>query len=251
MKGVKNMKIGAFLALLLVVCIAQGREFRTWTLADGTVFEAKYLFVVAKKVAMENRDGKQKKIALDRFSGADIELFELDPPPDLKISFRQKSSKMQYSDRFVLVAMPVISLYTFGVRVEKRSAGEYNHELTVEYFSIAAQRGFNDKYILVDYQTASFLPSKENNFSMEVWSPRVVNLDKHSWEWEHPIKPRGEKYKSYLIIITDKRGKVIAQKTPNKWLFENVEDLRKLSIGNYMDDTCKRVYPGRPKALWY
>lgn len=251
MKGLKKMKLVVLFAILLGACIAQGRELKTWTLEDGTAFEAKYLFIVAKKVVMESRAGKQEKIALERFSATDIEFFELESPPELKISFRQKSSKMQYSDRFVLVAMPVISLYTFGVRVEKRSAGEYNHELTVEYFSIAAQRGFNNKYILVDHQTVSFIPSKENKFSLEIWSPRVVSLDKHSWEWEHPIKPRGEKYKSYLIIITDKRGKVIAQKTPNKWLLENVEDLRKLSIGNYMNDTCKRVYPGRPKALWY
>jgi len=97
-------------------------------------------------VVMENHAGKQEKIALDRFSAADIEFFELESLPELRISFRKKSSKLQYSDRFELVAMPVISHYTFGARVEKRSAGDYNHELTVEYFSIAAQRGFNNKY---------------------------------------------------------------------------------------------------------
>lgn len=245
------MKLGILFALLFVACIAQSRELQTWVLADGTEFEAKYVVVIAKEVVMENRAGKQVKIALDRFSNADIEFFELDPPPEFNISFRQKSSKLQYSDRFALVAMPVITHYTFGVRLEKRSAGEYNHEVTVEYFSIAAQRGFNNKYILVDHQTFQFLPSKENDYLMEIWSPRVVALDKYSWEWDHPIKPRGEKYESYLIIITDKRGKVIAQKTPNKWLLENAENLRKLTVGNYMNDTCKRVYPGRPKSLWY
>ena len=62
---------------------------------------------------------------------------------------------------------------------------------------------------------------------------------------------RGKKYDTYLIILTDKRGKVIAMKTPSKWLLENLENLKNLPVGSFMDKTCTRVYPGRPKAELY
>lgn len=246
MKGLSRMKIGVLWVLVFIAGVSGGAEMRTWTLADGTVFEAKYKAVVSNNVIMEGPNKEQEKIAMGRFSAADIEFFELENPPEFRISFRKKSSQLQYSSRFILSQMPVIIQYTFGARLEQRSAGKYNHELTVEFFAIATQRGHNNKFILMDRQSRPFTPSKENNFSLEFWSSRIAEMDEYTF---NDLDPRGKKYDGFLIIVTDKRGKVIATKTANKWLLENIETLRERGIGNYMDNTCKRVHPGRPFAV--
>lgn len=62
---------------------------------------------------------------------------------------------------------------------------------------------------------------------------------------------RGEKYYSYVVVVTDARGKVVMLKTPANWLRENLGNLRKLSVGNYMDKTRTRTFPTRPKTLVY
>ena len=59
----------------------------------------------------------------------------------------------------------------------------------------------------------------------------------------------GEKYASYLVVVTDKRGLVIDYKTSKDWLFENLASLRRLSVGNYMDKSCHRTYPEPIKEL--
>ena len=40
-------------------------------------------------------------------------------------------------------------------------------------------------------------------------------------------------------------------KASNHWLWENIENLKKLPVGSYMDKTCTRVYPTRPKSNRY
>jgi len=53
---------------------------------------------------------------------------------------------------------------------------------------------------------------------------------------------------SYLVTVTDEREKIIAYQTPNKWLFENLENLKNLPVGTYMDKTCTHPHPTQPKA---
>ncbi|MCK4563487.1 MAG: hypothetical protein KAU94_02295 [Verrucomicrobia bacterium] len=224
---------------------------RSWTLVDGQTFEARYLSVLGRNVLMENGKGTQKKIALEQFSADDREFFELENPPEFKMGIRKKSKLRQFSSRFgprSIDGIPVVQLYTFGARVEKRSAGDYNHEVNIEIFVIGAQLRHNNKYILLDRQTSSFVPSKENKHSHEFWGPKTVRVEEYAINY---YESRGKKYDTYLIILTDKRGKVIATKTPSKWLLENLENLKNLPVGSFMDTTCTRVYPGRPKAELY
>lgn len=237
------MKCVVLWVLLLSVCSYGAYEIKTWTLMDGSTFEARYKTTVGGNVIMENQKGAQKKVPLDRFTPDDIEFFELENPPEFKLNFKNKSTQLQYDTRYELRYMPVILLYEYGASAEKRSAGKYDHEVTIEFFAIAAQRGHNHKFVLVDRQSASFVPSKENDYKLEFWSPRIVEIDEYSF---NNLASRGKKDSAFLIIVKDKRGKVIATKASKDWLLENVEELRKRSIGNFIDETCQRVYPGRP-----
>ena len=54
--------------------------------------------------------------------------------------------------------MPRVNDFTFGAKMKQASAGSYNHELTMEFFAIAKEL-IGDKYILVDRQSSTFIPS--------------------------------------------------------------------------------------------
>ena len=58
---------------------------------------------------------------------------------------------------------------------------------------------------------------------------------------------RGTRPDGNLVTITDSRGQVIQYKASNAWLWENIENLKKLPGGAYMDKTCTRAYPTSPK----
>lgn len=248
MERLIGIRVGMIWGLLFVASVFGEEEIRTWTLMDGQTVEAKYKTLMGKTVILENDKKKQTKVDLARFTPDDREFIELENPPTFKIDIRKKSKLQAYSDRFDTTSLPVVQLFTFGVRAKQRSAGNYNHELTIEFFVIAAQRHHNNKFILVDHQTTSFTPSNENNRSHEFWSPRIAKLEEYAIR---SYETRGKKYDTFLILIADKRGKVIMTRTPNKWVLENLDNLRELSIGNFMDTTCTRVYPGRPRAELY
>ncbi len=245
------MKIGIVWVFLFAASISGAAEIRTWTLTDGQTFEARYKALMGRTVVLEDGKKKQVKFELVRFAPDDREFIELENPPKFKIDFRKQSKLRQVSTRFgerSLANMPVVNFFTFGIRLDQTSAGAYNHEVNIEFFAIGAQRRQNNKYILLDHQTSSFVPSKENKRSCEFWSPRVVSLEEYSVAGG---PTRGKKYDTYLIILTDKNGKVIEAKSEKKWPLANIEALRKLSVGSFMDTTCARVYPGRPKPLLY
>jgi hypothetical protein len=60
---------------------------------------------------------------------------------------------------------------------------------------------------------------------------------------------RGEIYYGYLVVITDLRGEIVAIRSSKKWFEEHLENLRKLRVGNFFDEECKRCFPGRPDPL--
>ena len=251
MESLTRIQVGVLSVFLFVACAFGADETPTWTLLDGSTFEATYKALMGRTVVMENSKGKQVKFPLNQFSAEDRERIELKNPPQFKIGFRKKSKLRQVSTRFdekSLKGIPVVNYFTFGARVEQRSAGAYNHEVNIEFFAIGAQRHHNNKYILLDHQITSFTPTDENKRSFEFWSPRTVELEEYSI---YSYETRGKKYDTYLIILTDKNGEVIETKSEKKWPLENLENLRKLTIGSFMDDTCVRVYPGRPKAELY
>jgi hypothetical protein len=62
---------------------------------------------------------------------------------------------------------------------------------------------------------------------------------------------RGDKFSENLVIITDERGEIVAHSSSAKWLWDNLENLKKMPVGRYMDKTCTRIIPSGPKATRY
>ena len=221
---------------------------RSWTLKDGKTMEAEFAVVVGGQAVLKTARGKTRKIPLARFSKADQEYIELARPPKFNIDFSKKSSmRMVPPGRYSGTAEVRLYDYTFSARLKQISAGEYNHELTVEFFAIGSElRSNSNNYILLDRQKATFTPAKEPGRSFEFSGKPILLCNSILYS-----QRLGEKYSTYLITVTDERGKIIQYASPNKWLFENLENLKKLPVGKCMDKTCTRTYPTQPKSWRY
>ena len=68
------------------------------------------------------------------------------------------------------------------------------------------------------------------------------------WPNSANYSERGEEYDGFVIVVKDKRGKVVAIHAQHPWLEENLANLENLKIGNYMDKNCERAYPTRPQS---
>ena len=215
---------------------------RTWTLKDGHTFEARFKTIIMGHVVLENKRGKQKKIPLARFSAADREFAELCMPPEFNIDF-SKTSSMRTVPPSNLSGweQPKLFDYTFGASLRQTSAGTYNYPLTVEYFAIGKQINSSATYILLDRKSAVFTPVGEAKDHFEFHGDPILLFD-YVFYRVH----MGQKPTSYLVTITDKRGKIIQYATPNKWLFTHLENLKKMPVGRFMDKTCTRVHPEPP-----
>jgi len=232
-------------------------EMRTWTLVDGSTFEAEVMSLAdfGKGIGMRRADGKEFKIPQDQLSKNDqdyIALQRLELDIDFSEHLDQKlfSSKLARQDRDV--RDPELRA-TFGFRIKQTSNVPVDDELIAEFYAIGKQIARGDRYILLARGKVPFRLTKENGRRFEYRMPageyaplRDIYLEDGK---QRSFGRRGRKYKGYLVTVSDKHGNIIAYRTPNKWLYENLDNLQKLPTGSFMDDECKQKYPIRPEPL--
>ena len=224
---------------------------RIWTTVSGKTAEAEYVATIGGKVTLKTAKGKQLKIPMNELSDADREFIELSNPPTFKIDFTKKSSQRYLENSPFMIwdnppPPPRVFDWTFGVKLKQMGTGVYNHELNVEMFAIGQQYLDNEKFVLLDRQTTSFTPTRENKMSHQFRSENSVELK----NYELKEMTRGYKIKGHLILVTDSLGKIIQHDASNEWFYEKREKLQKLQAGSFFDNTGNRVYPTGPKRYY-
>jgi hypothetical protein len=196
---------------------------------------------------LKSARGDIKKVPMNQFSEEDLRHITMLTPPEFNVEFQKTVDQATFnSNDETGQERPPEDRCHYGVEIRQAGSQEYNHRIDAEIFAIGEER-LGDKNILLDRQTTSFTPSEQNKRSHSFMSPREVILENYVVSDE----PRGETYYGYLVILRDERGKVIKVKTSNDWLYENVDNLKKLQPGNYFDKTCTRVYPTQPPCTYY
>ncbi|MEN8254627.1 MAG: SHD1 domain-containing protein [Verrucomicrobiota bacterium] len=221
---------------------------RTWILADGRAIEAEFINIFGEKVVLKNSKGKISKIPKERLSPEDIEYVELSNPPVFDIDFSARSEQVFSIKGGGSSGETMARNYRAKVRLKQKSAGAYKHKLHVEFFAVGKEIAGN-RYILLDRQKSHFTPNAENQRSHEFSGRRVRLLDFVS-RWAAG-RHFGERGYGYLVTVTDLRGKIIGHEESNEWLYENLERLKQLPVGAYMDKNCNRVFPTSPKRTRY
>ena len=208
---------------------------RTWYSSNGKPMEAEFVAEIGGNVVLKTARGKQKKIPLAEFSEQDRRFVELASPPDFDLDVGKKirQRRLKYGGDAV-----GINEYTFTAKVQQDSPGQYRHPLKVEFFAIGSEIGAS-QYILLDRGEASFIPSEIGRGDNFEFSGRTVDLlDYNVYEMR-----RGDRYDGFLVTVTDERGEIIAHRSTPTWLFKNLDALKKLPVGSFMDKTCTRVWP--------
>lgn len=241
--------IAVILTFVLELCIFADADMRTWTFSDGKTVEAKFIALFGSKVTLESSNGVQEKVERALFSDDDQIFMELESPPRLNISFFKKTKKRVFKPYFVGMQFPDIQINTFGVSIKQ--SGSYSHELHVEFFVIGREIAGHE-YQLLDRNTSSYIPSKENGYSHQ-FSGKGVELEDYILIVAGKAygKRRGVRYAGHLILVTDSRGVLIASKATSPWFLENLEKLKKLPPGSYMDKTCNRTRPTQYRSSRY
>ncbi len=218
-------------------------SFRCWTLSNGATIEGRFKTVVANTVILETAPKKLKKISIAQLCEDDRKIVELAMPPKFNVNYSKTFSKRTVPPTHLRSGweQPKLFDYTFHVILKQISSGTYNHPLTVEYFAIGKQINSSDTYILLDRQKSTFTPVGANKTRFEMHGDPVLLFD-HVLYSIH----MGQKPFSYLVTITDERGKIIQYSTPSKWLFEHLENLKEIPVGKFMDKHCLRTHPECP-----
>jgi len=221
-------------------------KFREWTLRDNSSFKATYVSKNGSLVFFENEAGKQAKVEFSKLITSDQDFISLLKPPSFKIDF-VKSTSVRFikTTPYLDEEAPRVNDFVFSVKIKKDDIKEFNQEIFVEFFAIAKEL-IGDNYILVDRQKSSFIPTKDNNFSHDFSGPSIEFM-----EYVYDGDRRGKEYAGNLVVLYDKFGRVIDFQTSNKWLYENLENLKKIPIGRYFNKSCQRVIPTSPKAQRY
>ncbi len=222
-------------------------KMREWTMADGRTVTAELVTHIGSNVTLKNKRGKTFNIPQEQLSEKDQQFIQLAIPPKLDINF-SKSSKLRVLPftQSKPEDIPNISIYTFSTTIKKTSTKPYNHKLTAEFFAIG-QEVNNATYILLDYQKEEFILDKKTNENQFSFSGRPVEIS--DYVMGKTGQHRGDKYKGYLVVVTDSRGKIIAHKASSEKFFDMLDNLRKVPVGRHFDDNGNRVPPSRPRPF--
>ena len=242
-----NILVNAAAAADAAEPAATGRQ-RVWMLTDGQSVAAEYVCTIGDKAVLKTAAGKQLRVKVNRLSDDDRSWIELANPPELASTFTKKSSqRMIETTPYLEEVPPRLFDYVFGAKLKQTSARAYNHPLNAELFVLGRQRIDDRKYILLDHQTSSFVPGEEEGRAYSFRGPPVEIM---SYDTSQPM---GRQYSDYLLIVSDLRGEIIHYSASANWLFPNLGKLRRLTVGNFLDKTCSRVYPTGPgpRSLYY
>ncbi len=225
---------------------AEPSPFRVWTLNDGKTFEAEFISKIGDKMVFRTTKGKQVKVPASEVSAADFDYIALTRPPEFDVGIVRSSDsyKVELSsyelDRNN--TPPRVLDWTFGAKARQKGAGKYNFDLTLEYYAIGQQYLDADKYRILDHGSETFNPAEADKREFEFTGDRVARL----FDFDVDEQRRGMKLAETMVLLTDSRGEIIAHSSTANWLFDNLDELRNRRVGNYIDKTCKRVYPTGP-----
>lgn len=219
---------------------------RTWTGMDGTTLEAGYVTRMGSMVVMKTAGGEQIKIPFSELSATDQKFVELANPPEFNIEFSKKSTT---------VAPPAlspyegdqrplrISNYVFGTRLKQSSTGAYDHKLTVEYYAIGKEVDGNN-FILFERQKSGFVPSATRNGAHAFYG-ETIRVQQQALRASAVV--RGSSYGGFLVTVSDESGAIIQYQTSHEFLYENMENLKKLPLTGkvHFNKECVRVVPPR------
>lgn len=226
---------------------------RTWTLDGTETIDGEYVSMSGFDTILRTRDGKHTKVRTERLSPEDIAYIEITNPPEFKVDFAEQMSQREVAGSPHMSSPAGISVlgYVGSARVKKYGIRPYNQELRIDMYVFSKQMlTKSDIYQLSDRASMTFTPSRANDFSARLEGHYFEVATWEQYYWGGVRLNRGLRFYGYLITVTDKRGEIIAHSSTGKWLFQNVDKIRQLPVGAFLNQDCERIHPEGPPRLY-
>ena len=241
--------------LIFISCLSTlaAAEMREWTHRNGDGFSAEYERLLFDDVIVRREDGKELRIPKAELSTADREYVELRNPPALSIDFR-KSERQEFVRQSPFVDAgkypPTVLWYQFGARIRQTDSKAYSLPLKVVIYVLAQQQYDPDKkHLVTRIESPLFHLDKLEDGTFEFMDASEIRLIKYQLEaadigWS---EARGEKLSESLILVVDQAGNTVAYDSSKNWLYQNLDKLKMLPVGAWLNRTCTRVHPTPPR----
>ncbi|MDF7807200.1 SHD1 domain-containing protein [Pontiellaceae bacterium B12219] len=225
----------------------EASKMRVWTLKDGKAFEAEYISKIGDKVALRDGRGRQTKVPYSQLSQEDLDYITLTMPPKFDVGIVRSSKNFVITSSTYALdhnqVPPRVLDWKFGAKARQKGLGEYPFELKLEYYAIGQQYLDDSKYRVLDHNSATFIPSEQEEGAFDFMSDRVVQL----FDFNLIEQRRGMRLAETLVLLTDSRGEIIAHSSTANWLMDNLDELRKREVGDYINKDCKLEYATGPR----
>lgn len=218
-------------------CNARG--FRIWTGDAGQVIEARLIKLIGKTVILQRAQGGKCKVPLNRLSRDDQTYVDLFQRARFSVLFSESSVlKRMVSSPFFPTHSNVVD-HDFCARITQQQPCNQPHPLSFEFYVVARELK-GDNYILLARKTDAV----DSSIDIKQKNLLVMTIDKKSvFDEQLCGEPRENNDFLYLLVITDKQGRVVHHTASEEWLFQYLEHLRTIPEGCYMDKTCTLTPP--------
>ena len=232
--------------------IAKDTEARSWQVGEREV-RGEYIAKIGDQVVLRLENEKQVKVPYADLSQEDYEYIELSNPPRFDVDLVRSSDTQHLSSTPYLSGKDParVNNITFSAKVKKLDSKPYDYPLRMEYYAFANEI-LGDALCLVDYKQEEFTLSKENNFQFRMTGNPVQFVEYTVSDWETRVSVlNGMRYGGKLVVLYDKFDRVVAYNASREWLFEYLDELKKLPVGAWFDNKLNRVHPTSPRTLKY
>lgn len=199
------MRVFIIITFVFSVLWSATADMRIWRDKKGNAIEAELVTMNAIQVVLRGQDGKTFKFHPSKLSEDDQKYLKTAFPPEMDIEFKKKSNRNKQSSSVTISS---------EISLTKKEQRAYDKSMKVVLIIIGKSRGHDD-YVVLDRVESSFnfktKPSfnlKGNTFVMALPSKYIdSNGKKHE---------SGIDYKSYLAVVLDDKGNIVAKKSGNK-----------------------------------
>jgi len=227
----------SFLSLLLF-CGPGFTEMRIWRDQQGNCIEGEFVKTQSNKVLLEDPWKGMHFILLKNLSKEDVVYLKSIYVPELTFRF-YTSSCAKWRTKNAL-AEDRIEIVTGHLDIQAKGDMESN-SLRAEVYMVGKEVATDD-YRITQKKIFPLNFTEENKyqvkFELETESRRYM---------EYNYEERGTLYDGYLIVVLDRNGKVIQQKSTLSWLDDSkIEKLRSFRVNAFFDKECRSKSPSRP-----
>ena len=217
------------------LCLSASAEMRVWTGEDGKLFEGEFKRELLGRIQVKDSKGTLRLIPLDKVSIADMNYLKKQVVPDVDITVRKDfrgKPEMEWT-----IPNDKTTLFTFDVKLEKKSKMDCSAKLTAELYVIAEEVD-GDNWVLVHREAKKFV-FPEGRDSAYSFAIDKIGCRRYFSAWAEGASTiwRGWEYLGYIVVLIDQKGQVAAHKTDlgnENWMEQGlpvvVERLRKLAV---------------------